>query len=191
MPLYRVTLTQLMYSQTIQNVIHLATDNAVELLTVANSVNANWVETVRQCQVNDLKYVDIKVQDALTPANAPAHLTIDKNGVLFGFNLSFSYVAVLLRLLTNVAGRAGRGRIYIAGYESGQHGQNNLGTNAINLWNNKLAILKGQYVGQTPSTGMNLAVAPRTNPANWKEVVDVQVRTQMASQRRRNSGVGI
>jgi len=194
MSVWQVTVSGLMYSQVIQNVFAVSqSGSTLTELQVAALIDTWWVDVVRTAQVNDLVYNDVRVKLISPSAGPPQHLTINKPGTLFGFNQSISFVAIILRLKTAVAGKRGRGRLYMVGYESGQNVQDGLGPNALNLWNAKVNILKTNFLGATPSSGLNIGVMKRTQTdfTNFIGAVDIQLRQQFGVQRRRNAGVGI
>lgn len=200
MSLHRVTLTQLVLGQTVQNVIHLDNpDGAISDSGIADFIIAGWITRVRAIQGTQLNYVQIAVQNVATPNVAPFIKNIALNGQLGGFAITQPFLAIVYRFLTATAGRKGRGRVYFAGC-------NPQSIDATGLWSiegptNPFQVLAGflfdNFVsvnGGASATGLQLMVASppgAVDGPNPRLVNNIAVRATPGTQNKRKLGVGI
>jgi len=188
--LYRVVITQLMYSQQIQNVLNFvgpAADSGA-LLTLANDVNTIWIENLRHIQQGDIKYVNINVR-ALDTVLSPFDLTINKSG---SGNLTPDLdptMCVVMRLRTLHAGKHGRGRVYVSGFHHNVFEQGVITPNFVQ----QVATFRNQVLGNTgfDSSPFKLQVMTPKPPYIAFGVTDIQPAPTAGHQTRRTIGRGI
>ena len=187
---YRATITQLLYGQQIQNVLHFVgpNSNTGALNTLANDIDTIWVDQFRRVQTFAITYISIKVE-ALGSDLPPFIKTISKRGNSSDSSNIDPCQACIVRLRTARAGRTGRGRTYIAGIFGNLFDFGIATAPAQTAFNDIFA----QVLGNTGfgSSIFKLAVGKKTAPHDLVEVDSMQLAPTAGHQRRRNIGIGI
>ena len=171
---YRVTITQLLYAQTIQNVLHFTgpAGGAENLPQLATNVVGVWVAQVKGIQSQALKYIQVKAE--YSQPNGPAPFTVPLNtpGTSSDSADLDPTKAIVWRLRTAQAGKHGHGRVYIGGVHHNNFEQgittanvitamNTLGSNILTAWaNSDFVLCVGNKLGSPvyhPVTGFDVA----------------------------------
>lgn len=192
MPVYRATFSGLLWGNVWNNVVHFAIDSPIPTLAdIATHLNANWVEKIRGFQQNQLQWLDIGVRDVTTtPGPSTYHLPINKIGTSSAATATdTNLVTVVLKFQTAMAGRTGRGRILIAGVPSGRFNIGIVEPSVLTTWQTVANQLYDIYK-QSGGAPVNLVVASRSNPANYKTVTGITVRPTQGTCRSRGYGIG-
>jgi len=189
---HRITLTGLYWGNTIQNVVHvLNPDGALDAPGIFTEFTNNWINVIKAKQMNTFHWTSITeqiVDTAGIPPNTTA-LSIAGDGV--GNEGLQSVLAVILSFRTSFAGRAGRGRIYIAGVKADAVETNVLRPSTFTDYQTIATTLTARFKsgGSGPLT---LLVRKHSGAgALGHPVSDIICRNRWGVQRRRNTGVGI
>lgn len=193
MPVFRITNSCVVIGQITQNVFHIASDSFAGLpQTVAETIRDQWLNLIRPFQHTGAKWIDIEVRDVSNIGNVPFHLAVNLLGTGSTVNVADGPVMCrVLKFQTALAGRKGRGRMYIPGTSNQAWENGVLNAASLNAGNNFIAQLKSGWVGDNASSGFNLVICPRSAPSQFKEVIDIIQRPVAGYQRRRNVGVGV
>jgi len=114
---FRVTLSQILYAQTIQNVLHfIGPAGGAELLPqLSAQVTGVWVTKVKGVQSQALKYIQVKCEFAQPGGPAAFNQSMNVPGTSSDSPDLDPTKAVVWRLKTATAGKHGHGRVYIGG----------------------------------------------------------------------------
>lgn len=188
---YRVTLTQSLWGETLQNVLHFthADANPLSMADLVTDLETTWIPHVKWIQQDQLRYVGARVQ-ILESQFAAYSKALNISGSAGGSNDYKTYNAHILQLRTALAGRTGRGRQYIGGVALNLTDKGIIKSDIITSWGNHIATLVGQYCN-TGVSEFRLVVNPHTNVDQSKEVTSITLNPIEGIQRRRNIGVGI
>jgi len=190
--IFRVTLTQLLYGQQLQNVIHFTgpSSDPLQLSALADDVQANWISQVRPTQTGTLTYIDIAVR--LLESQFPTfHKTVNLPATGGGGNeTNLPFVATVWRLRGAVIGRHGRGRLYIGGVHQQFSTNGIINAASITTWRNFQNNILATY-GPSGSSTFRLVICPSKPPFNTVEVTTMDIAPTWGTQRRRNIGRGI
>lgn len=187
----RVTLSMTYYGQLFQNVLHFNKSDYVasELPTLIQDVKDNWITHVKWCQSDGLKYINMKLHHV-------GSLTPDTNEVLAingGTGSSSEYKPFnchIIRIQSEVAGRIGRGRVYIGGIASNLTDFGFIKTSILATWATKLQLITAAF-GPSATSDFQLGVNPHTETDDFKPMQSLSINPVEGIQRRRNIGVGI
>jgi hypothetical protein len=191
MTVYRVTLFQTYFAQSIQNVMHfdagasVATEGAV-----AGIMLTDWIPNVKKLQNARLRYTNIAVKSMAGGPTSTHNFACDVVGASFDLEYSLTFPALILHIATANGSRKGRGRVYIAGLPGAGYneGRYNAGTQgAINV---VTADLVAAFVNPA-STDLRLGVQGREDEPSFIFATDILPRSIPGVQRRRNIGTGI
>ena len=194
MTIERVTVTGQYYGGvTMQNVLHF--NNADGFLSpnaVCIEIRDNWLQQIKTNQSNIIHWLDVACQ-TLGSAASPTHLAIDVQGAdSVAANQSLSFVCWKLQINTGVAGRSGRGRIYVSGLRNTHFTSGAVGSTGLTALATPVANLNARYKsgGSGP---LVIGVMPRgsTVSADFKSCTSLTIASIAGVQRRRNIGVGI
>jgi len=192
---FEVTFTQLLKGQTCQNVVHFR--DAVGVMSnqaVAETLQEHWIERIRTIQGIQLFYVQTMVRKLEDPTAAPFILNMNIQGGIGGFDSRLPPVSVVLQKKTNHAGRKGRGRTYIAGWN--HDNLESTGTWLAGDMSGRFALLvqllTESFIDPANSNLQLVLVSPNPGgPIDWRLVTSLTIRATPGYQRRRNIGVGI
>lgn len=192
-----VTLTQTLKGQTVQNVLHfLNPDGQMDLQTIANLMSTEWIPIVRTIQGTQLVYQQILVRDLGQPNLAPFVQNTAIAGSATGFDSRLPPLCIVIQKKTNTAGRRGRGRMYISGWDNGSI--QDTGTWVVGHLNGVMLdavnnLMAKFFLGGQNSVGLQLCVAGKGPDNQWIfiPVTNLTVRPIPGYQRRRNIGIGI
>jgi len=192
MAVYRVTNTCIVQGQTCQNVFHLASDGGQLLTAIAAAVRDAWLSQLLPFQHNGARWINIEVREATTPLNAPFSLAIDILGTGAAVQVADDPCRCrVLKFRTAQTGRHGRGRLYIPGTSMSAWNGNLVNAASLSAGNSLVQTLKTNWTGPNPTQQLALVICPRSDPGNFKSVVDIIQRPLAGYQRRRNIGIGI
>jgi len=189
--IFRVTLTQSFFSQTIMNVLHSVGPSAdpLQMSALADEVVAGWVAHVRPVQAEDVKYVDIGVR--LLESQFPTfHKVVNLPGTAGGQNTDIPFLCSVWRLQGDVAGKRGRGRVYIAGMHQNNSEFGLLRSDILIGYQNRQASIMGVF-GPGGTSSFRLVICPSKPPFQTTDVIAMNVAPHWGSQRRRNIGRGM
>ena len=194
MAIFRCTLTGIQYNQvTIQNVLHFNwPDFAGAEILVCQELRDGWCTIVAAAQVNSFGWRNVSVY-RVGSGVAPTNLPIVVGGQDIGDpNNSMPTLSAKMRIHTAVAGRTGRGRIYVAGVRQAHWQFGQMTAAGQTVWNARVTALKNRYVGVGATGPMTLGVMPRSEDfTQFKSADDLTLTIIPGQQRRRNLGVGI
>jgi len=192
MSIHRVTMSCLVDGQVNQNVIHLENlDGGIPDATIATTIRDSWLSEIRPFQRTDVSWYDIEVRK-VPGVNVPYHLTI----VLAGTGAASAeqdvpFVCRVLWFQTAVAGKRGRGKLYIPGTTFNAWDRGRVKPVSITAGLPLCANLVSRFTGASPTSGLSLVVCPRSDPTDVKHVIEITQRVNLGVQRRRGLGVGI
>lgn len=187
----RITLSQLQYSQTFQNVFHIYDSGTFDKDAINSAIQTYWIGYLKAKQLSSVHYRLIQIRDVSTPGQPTWNFPIDIGCTGGSAIETWGPLCALFSFHTAAAGRSGRGRFYM----SGQY----VGDVQAGVWSAvKLADLATTAAGiftrwgfTSPTSGYRLAVTSRSNPTDYKSVTEIVAQAVPGVQRRRNYGVGI
>jgi hypothetical protein len=190
MAIRRVVLSGTFYAQLWQNRFHVDTDPPT--LTdeeVCNHFKVNWVNRIRNLQDNDIKYTSVSSQ-AVGPGGVSGFtLPLTETGALSPSNQSFTFACWVLQLRTDLVGRRFRGRVYVPGVHLGYHQEGRVNAPGLAAWNLELPVLTERFIQGGEFADIWLVIRGETESHNTV-VRNIQLRSVLGMQRRRNIGVG-
>lgn len=189
--IFRVTLTQLLFSQTCQNVLHFVgpSSDPLQMSALADEMVANWIAQVRTTQAADVNYVDIGVR-LLESQFAPFHKTVNLQGTAGGQDHDIPFLASIWRLRTALQGKKGRGRVYICGMDQGVSSKGLILNPTITEWRNRANNVLAVH-GPNGTSNFRLQVCSHKPPFNPLAVTSIDIAPTWGHQSRRNIGIGI
>ena len=195
MALYRVIFKMTQFGQICNNVVHFSTGDVAWTPQAADALGANlrdnWIALVRPRITVNVNWFQLEIRDGLNPQTQAREVATSILGVqASNATLQPAITAIIMRFRTNTAGPSGRGRIYMPGAPLGDFNNGIMIPTAIAGWNGILGNLFNLHCGTNPTSGFRLVVAPRANPAGYKEVTGLEISNLLGSQRRRNIGIG-
>lgn len=189
---FRVTTIATMYGQQIQNVLHFSgpSSDPLEMSNLANEVVTGWINKVRERQISQHHYSLVRVK--LLESQFPTfEKVVDIGGARVGGDGFLTFVANIIRIRTAIAGKHGRGRVYIGGMENAVTNQGFLRQDHLDNWEGNLNGIRAAFLPGGTST-FRLGVTRKVAPvANFIEATSISMAPVCAVQRRRNIGVGI
>jgi hypothetical protein len=189
--IFRVTLTQLLFSQTCQNVLHFTgpSSDPLQMSALADELVTSWIGEVKQTQAADVSYVDIGV--TLLESQFPAfHKTVNIEGVAGGQEHDVPFLASIWRLRTAFQGRKGRGRVYICGMTQDVSSKGLILAPTLQNWSFRADNILSVH-GPNGSSSFRLQVCSPRPPFDPKPVTSIGIAPTWGHQRRRNIGIGI
>lgn len=189
---FRVTLFQTMYGQSLQNVLHFSgpSSDPLQMSALADAVEANWVNLVRQVQAAFIQYTRISVR-MMGSQFPPFDKTVAILGANSNTDQALTYYCHVIRLRTAFIGRRGRGRVYIGGLNTNLQQNGFLMASTLTLWAPRLASIMAAF-GPGGSSPFRLGVTSKTNAnGDFKEVTNIAMAPTPTCQRRRNIGIGV
>jgi hypothetical protein len=193
MSIVRVTLSQVLYGQTMQNVMHFD-DNVSDYVPeqIMQDIINHWIGVARFFQCANLTYRLIQVANLTSPTLPEFSQPLAINGGNFQDVTIVPFAALVLQIRTALAGRHGRGRIYIAGFSTSSDYENGL---VKAQWyannHNNLAALNADFcTDATTNTSLRLVVRDRPHHLDHP-AVGLVARATLGAQRKRNINVGI
>ena len=189
---FRVTLDQSKWGQTIQNVIHFSgpSSDPLQRSALADEVETSWVNQVKLMQTDALHYFGIRVR-LLESQFDTFTKPISINGTNSSESFQETFIAHTLRLRTGLLGRKNSGRVYIGGIKHDTHFQGVIGAPVTTNWQNKIDAIMAVF-GPSGSSTFRLGVTSKTAPGpDFHTVARIELSTVVGIQRRRNWGVGI
>lgn len=196
MPIVRVTFTGICWGAiNVQNVC--AFSAKIDVFPsndlIAAELRDNWCTLLAAGQTNQFGWRNISVYTVgsnLAPYNLPIVVN-GQDGVAPSDGTQV--ICQKFRIHTGVAGRTGRGRIYLPGYRASLWSLGQLNSTGITNMTFRLNAIKARYVGIVPSPkDLLLGVLPRADdPSGFKFSTDLSLSLTPGIQRRRNLGIGI
>lgn len=194
MAVYRVTFSGIHYNQiTCQNVVAFRDQtNLMNPLTVAQELRDQWCTILAAGQTTQFGWRNISVRTIGSTAS-PFDLAIIVNGQdAADGSLAVPVITQKFRLHTAVAGKHGRGRIYLPGYRQSLWTGGQLNATGITNMTIRLNAITSRYVGPLMQSSLELGILRRGGTAADFIPVDfISLSLIPGVQRRRNLGVGI
>lgn len=193
MAIYRVTMSCLVAGQICQNVIHID-DNATGATqaAISTAILGHWLPSILPFQHTSAIWQRIEVRAVSPVGPAPNVQTIILPGTGPSVNDSDnSMVCRLLQFRTTVAGKHGRGRLYIPGTSFQAFSQGQVKAASITAGAPLVGELKAQWTGGAPITGFSLVISQKAAPGSTLKVSDIIQAVTARALRRRQIGVGI
>lgn len=196
MSVERVTMSCKVLGQITQNVVHF--ENLDGALTPAQIVTeltttggGHWIDSFRGAQHTSAEWYDIEVR-RLATTTAPYHATIS----MFGTGSSLSAgdhpsIGAVLQFRTLVAGRHGRGRMFIPGCSSAGMGNGAVTPSALAARAPFILAMENRYCHGVGSPGLSLVICPHGDVSSIIHVDSIVQRSLLGHQRRRQIGTGI
>lgn len=189
---FEVTAFQQYQGQTLLNVVHFSgpSSDPAQMSQLATEFSDTWVTHVRSQQVQDLKYVAVKVQ-LLESQFAAFTLPLSVNGNSGGNNNDKTTYCHIIRKRSALIGKHGQGRAYIGGIANNADQLSFLDQGRITAWTTRLASIMAVF-GPGGSSTFRIGITRKVQPAaNFLELVTMQIAPQYGLQRRRMVGRGI
>lgn len=175
-----------------QNVLHFHNpDGTLTLPQVADDCIANWIGPLKTQQDDNGIYTSIGVRNIDDMTSSPYVRTIAIQGGADHGDQQVPYMCMVLKLRTAIAGRRGRGRVYVAGLATAHTANGVLSSGGLALWENPLCLpaIRNAYLAGG-SSDLGLVVYHR-DTRDHSFVTEILPRSVPGVQRRRNIGVGI
>jgi len=190
----RVRLSGTCFGQLMQNVLHFNNpDGTVTETDAAANMRDVWCTLVKKRQISAFTWFSIQVQTlGIGGPTLGVLLPIALSGeISSGQDLVQPTTCAILKLQTAVAGRRGRGRVYLPVPEPGTFFQGVMNGSIRAQWeSNVMAPLRTAYLGGSPTSGLNLAVLHRDTSSDVSNAISLEVGAIAGTQRRRQIGVG-
>lgn len=192
MAVFEVTIIGTYMGQTHENVLHFRKDAATssDLQNLATEIEVGWLQKIKEFTPSEMLWHTIRVRNIGNNLDPAINHTIVIQGISSSASQMPSFVCMLLKIQTDVAGKTGRGRIYLSSPAPGHIVNGRFGNNLIDFVNVRLGQLKGLYIIPA-TTGWELGVCKRGDPSAFKHAIDLKLDTIPRCQRRRNIGVGV
>lgn len=193
MAIYRVTMSCLVAGQTCQNVIHID-DNATATTeaAISTAILSHWLPNILPFQHTSAVWQRIEVRRVSPVGPAPHVQTIILPGTGTGVNdADNSMVGRMLQFKTTVAGKHGRGRLYIPGTSISAFQQGIVKAASLAAGAPLVGELRAQWCDPGPLTGFSLVISQKANPGATLKVSDIVQAVTARALRRRQIGVGI
>lgn len=192
MAVWRVTLSCSVDGQVCQNVLHLTASDGILPNTVTDIMRDQWLPQIRPFQHTGARWFDIEARRVDPIGLAPFHQTI----VQFGSGdtereADNPCLARVLQFKTAVAGRHGRGRIYIPGTTQASWDKGFVKTASLTAGQPLVNSLMNSFCNPNPPFGLRLVLSRRSNPSQTINVDTIVQAPRIGVQRRRNIGVGM
>jgi hypothetical protein len=190
----RVTTTFLWMGQQMQNVLHFSNpDGVLSLAAVASDIEANWIGNLRSAVDNRGKWINIGVRNLDDLNVAPYNKAVSITPINDHGDQQVPYMACIIRIRTGVAGKAGRGRVYVPGLATA-HTQNGvISTGGFQQWDEPGGVLhyvKLAYLASSTVSPLQIGVYHLADHS-FTGATDLTLNPVPGVQRRRNIGVGI
>lgn len=193
MAIHRVTMSCLVDGQTCQNVIHLDDTAFIGLEPqIADKVESDWLFFIRQFQHSSAQWVSIEVRKVSPAGVVPFKKIVSLLGT--GPAESDADNSMLCRMLafrTGVAGRHGRGFLFIPGTSFQAWSKGLIKAASLAAGAPIVEAMKERWVFPGPSTGLGLVISRKSAPGIVANVTDILQDPTVRSIRRRRIGVGI
>lgn len=186
---YRVTLTQLLYAQTIQNVLHFLgpAGGAEQLPALSAQVVGVWVAQVKGIQSQALKYIQVKTEFAQPGGPAPFNQPLNTPGTSSDSADLDPTKAIVWRLRTATSGKHGHGRVFIGGIHHNNFEQGITTANVVNAMQN----LATNILTAWANADFTLCVGNKTAPLVYHPVIAFDVAPTAGHILKRTVGRGI
>ncbi|HMC74514.1 MAG TPA: hypothetical protein VKG87_09435 [Terriglobales bacterium] len=189
MATFRATVKGHLWGQDCVNVVHFVKSDAVQadMLTLANSVRDRFVGGAVGLVSSNFNWYRIIITHLSSNPWVPVEIPLNQNGSFFGSKFIFAPYCVVFMLKTAIAGRRGRGRIYISGTYTNDS-DSGLFTSAQVIRNaNTASTWKQWYVTNGGQSGFAMAVCDRhSSDGDPRIVTDIVPRAWPGTQVRRN-----
>jgi len=194
MSMHRVTISATLDGQICQNVMHFNNPDGTKTASqIADSIETVWLANWKQFSHSGLVWFDIAVRE-LGSLLAVFHKTIVVAGTGGGeTEPDCPVIARVIKLQTAVAGKHGRGRLFIPGMSKDAWVRGLVKPASITAGLPLMAALKSAYITAGGSESLRLYVMPRngTVTADGYQVEELVQRTTLGYQRRRSIGIGM
>jgi len=190
MPIWRVLISGTIFAQLWQNRIWVQGESFQEAEEICDQIDTGWVNHIKLFQHSGVKYLSISAQSFGEAVNTSFTKSINKTGGQTEETQGLSFSCGLIRFNSALAGRRGRGRYYVAGHRQGATQLGRFVQTELDLWAQQLAIISGNFLGDTPATGINLLIRGEEPNVHNTLVTQMQMTPIIRVQRRRNLGVG-
>lgn len=193
MSVVRVVTSGVYQNQLMQNVIHFEdTDSFLTLAQVVEEIQAYWIAFQLAYQQSAFRWIDIAAKFE-GDQTAPYHKPVNIKGSYINDPSCLPFICIKLKIHTPVAGRSGRGRIYLMGMNAsfnwldGYLGpEGTLNTGVI------CGQIAARYVGLNSAGPLTLGILGKRKPPSAFIVADgIAPASTAGVLRRRNTGVGV
>jgi len=166
---------------------------------ICDEIRDYWIGSVvgrgvHTWQSNSLHWVKVQWQQRQSTPEPPFSLTIAINGQQTSDATLYTPVAGILKFVTPIAGRKGRGRVYVPGVNPG-FTTNGLTNDTFHTYaDTAITNMKARFLLSGSSPGpIQLLVGPRNGIVlgDYHYVTDIQLSNFVGIQRRRNIGFGV
>lgn len=192
MATFRITTSCLVDGQICQNVFHIVHTGGITMPTMADTISTQWLSEIRPFQHTGAVWFDIEVRQVspIGPAAVHKTITLAGTGPAEG-QQDVPFCARVLQFQTALAGRHGRGRLFVAGTSFQSWDKGIIKATSITAGQPFVNNLIARFVGPTPSSGLRLVIARRSDPSQTVDVTNIVQRTILGRMGSRAIGVGI
>lgn len=190
---FRITLTQSCYGQTLQNVTAWRFNGALEVaLNDAARHMGLLVEIIKAGQIFDVQYTHgrcVLVTDA--PVANMVEQTFAVRGGRQAVNAATLNQAYVMQLTSGLSGRTSRGRMMVGPVEPGFVPLGVFSSDCHAMWDAVLDVFGPQFIGPGTPTNWQIGILGRGKlKADFIPATQIQLRTTPGSMRTRLVGVG-
>lgn len=192
MAVLRATIRGAIFGQTHINVVHFQKDSFVtaDKLVLAGDIASNFLVYLKPVVPFELVWNNIHVQVVDIPSEAHIDNPISIAGTSSSTDGVPPFVVFNIRLHTAIAGKRGRGRLYLSSPNHGHIVAGVFTPALLGAMNTVCTNILTRY-GPGGSSSFILGVCPRNDATAFKSVVTMECDSVPRVQRRRNIGVGI
>lgn len=189
----RVTINQTWFSQVCQNVLHFdyGGASAYDPAAINSAIGTYWIPAIRGMQLATVNYFKVQVRDMSVAGGLTTDYAYNVNGGSGSAVEGWGPLCYLWSFRTAAGGHSGLGRCYFTGCYPGNVVTGRFSSASMDQQNTIAALITTRFLGSSPTSGIHLAICPRTTFPDGKLVTSLIVRQVPGVQRRRNIGVGI
>src|SRR5258705_5585227 len=193
MTVYRAEIRGVIAGQGFINVLHFRSANGTssQVAQLAALVGSNWVDYVRGEQFAQAEYKQVKVKTLDQPSWPEIELPVILNGTAASTANYSPVMCIVLKKKSSVAGRHGRGRVYLAGCGGSDMVHGNWANQRFNRLIDLCAAMTQFWCAPSNTLPFWMVLHNYNGPPQDSINVEViQPRLMIGFQRRRNLGVG-
>ena len=192
MAIYRITPSCLVDGQICQNVVHFEHLGSSTPQALGTIFVNEWLSQIRPFQHAGAVWFDVAVRQVSPVGPAEQHVTISLAGT-GGSKSAFDvpFCARVLQFRTTVAGRHGRGRLFIPGTSASAWDSGIIKPVSITAGAPLITQLKIRFIGPDAPSTLNLVLARRSDPSQTLLVNDILQRTVLGHMASRGIGRGM
>lgn len=158
---------------------------------LANEILVQWVQIIKSAfPTGNFVFSNVNVKDLNNPATPSVNFATTITGTGTANSAIIPFCTFEVRLLTDTAGKKGRGRMYISTPNAGNITGGFLTGTTLAFFNNICVNLMARYGPAGTANYQLVLFGKNAQPGQDIPVVSMFVDTKVRVQRRRNIGVG-